>query len=104
MLGGAGGAVGATCGHVAGGGRASVVALCICVCRQGWLCRCCGAVCVSWCVCHKCGWLSGQTYTLPHLKNLSGSQTSVPFSSSHLSRASVLAISEPGRHLLCSLL
>jgi hypothetical protein len=46
MLGGASGAVGAMapCGHVAGGGRASVVAPCIYVCRQGWLCRCCGAM------------------------------------------------------------
>jgi hypothetical protein len=39
---------------VAGGGCASVAVPC----------RCVGAVCISWRVCRKCGWLSGQTYIL----------------------------------------
>jgi hypothetical protein len=77
---------------VASGGCAGVAAL--------WIYT--GAVSMSWRKCHKCGELGGQTYTLPHLKNLSGSQTSVPFSSSHLLRVSVSAISEPGCHSSCS--
>ena len=99
----------------------NVLLWCWCSSKRRWLCSafvavsapkvcgCVGAegVCWSW---HRgmCDGardvvsMWGQTYTPPHLKKLSGSQTTVPFSSSHLSRASVSAISEPGRHSSCS--
>jgi hypothetical protein len=81
VLGSTGGVVGVTapCGHVAGGGCASVVAPWVCMSpvvavpvlrrRVGVSVNVAGVcmspvVCVSCVLCRKCGWLSGQTYTL----------------------------------------